>query len=364
MPNRKVTADDVARAVGVSRSAVSRAFTPGASVSPDTKQRILQAATQLGYEPDAIARMLIKRQNNLVGVVMGNPANAFLSHLLTRLLDALQAGGYFPLLFRVAEDGDFASVLPTVLQYRVAAIFVTGRTPSPQSAAQCMTAGTPVCVLNRWIGGDYPGHVVSCDHELGGRMAADHLVQAGYKRIALITSVSQMSNHQARVRGFTRRLSELGQRLAGFEDGAFTHESGMAAGLRLLAPLASPARPDALFCTGDMLAFGALDAARQLAVNVPAALGVLGFDDVHMAAWPAYDLSTVAQPIDALVRHAVDFARQMQSEGPCARVMLPPQLVQRGTTRLLRRAASPRRTTAKVARQTTATVTTARSRKP
>lgn len=304
-------------------------------------QRILQTATQLGYEPNAIARMLIKRQNHLVGVVLGNPANAFLSHLLTRLLDALQEAGWFPLMFRVSDHGDFNSVLPTVLQYRVSAIFVTGRTPSPQVAAQCMTAGTPLCVLNRAIVGDYPGHVVSCDHELGGRMAAEHLVQAGYKRIALITSVSQMSTHQARVRGFTRRLSELGQHLSGFEDGTFTHASGLAAGLRLLQ---APARPDALFCTGDMLAFGALDAARQLGLAVPSALGVLGFDDVHMAAWPAYDLSTIGQPIDALVQHALDFARQLQSGVACSKILLPPQLVQRGTTRVPRRAAT--RTTA------------------
>jgi LacI family transcriptional regulator len=328
--NRKVTADDVARLVGVSRSAVSRAFTDGASVAEETKQRILQAAVQLGYEPNAIARMLIKQQNHLVGVVIGNPANAFLSQLVTSLLDRLQEGGFFPLMFRATNAEEFARVIPTLLQYRVAAVFVTGRTPDAQVAAQCMNTGTPLCVLNRWVPGEYPGHVVSCDHEQGGRLAAEHLVAAGYRRIALITSVSHMSTHQARVRGFTRRLQELGQGLAGFEDGPFNHEGGLAAGHRLLS---GPVKPDAVFCTGDMLAFGVLDAARRLGVATPDHLGVLGFDDIHMASWPAYDLSTIRQPIDNIVEHALVVARGLSANASRAQVLLQPELIRRATTR-------------------------------
>jgi DNA-binding LacI/PurR family transcriptional regulator len=326
---RRTTADDVARVAGVSRSAVSRAFTPGASVSEDTRQRVRQAATQLGYAPNAIARMLIKRQNNLIGVVMSDPTNTFLSHLLTRLLDRLQGAGYFPLLFRVSQREDFDTVLPTVLQYQVGAIFVTGSTPNPQVAALCLNAGTPVCVLNRWVTGEYPGHVISCDHELGGRLAADELVRAGHRRIALVTSVGELSTHQARVRGFTRRLQELGQTLAGFEDGAPTHDSGFASAMRLLS---SSARPDALFCTSDMLAFGALDAARKLGLVVPADLGVLGFDDVEMAAWPGYDLSTIHQPVHAVVESALSFVGHSPATTPPSKVLVPPHFVARGTT--------------------------------
>lgn len=333
MEARRVTSADVAGVAGVSRSAVSRTFTPGASVAGDTRRRVLEAAKELGYQPNAIARMLNKRNSEIVGVMLGSLTNPFLSNLSALLLSRLQASEFRPLLFQASTRAELASVLPTVLQYQPTAILVTGLTPAPELAVRCRDAGAPVIVLNRAPGSGYPGVCIGTDHRRGGRLAAEALIDAGYRRIAMIVGDRTMSTHRERRSGLVERLGELGVELHATVDGAFTHRGGFEAALGLLT---SRERPDALFCSGDVLAFGALDAARyETKLTISEQVGILGFDDVPMAAWPAYDLSTIRQPVDRIVDEAVETLQILRAPLPPASAvtLLAPTFVQRGTTR-------------------------------
>lgn len=333
MQRNRVTANDVSKAAGVSRSAVSRTFTPSASVSDETRQKVIRVAEQLGYRPNAIARMLIKRESDIVGVVLGNLTNQFLSNMTASLLARLQEAGLRPMLFQAASRAELNRLLPAVLQYQVGAVLVTGLTPDPEVASSCRKAGAPVVVINRALDRGYPGIGVSTDHHMGGRLAADALVRCGYRRIAAVIGDKSMSTHRARLRGLRERLEELGQELHAVSDGPFSHRGGFDAAVKLLS---SPEAPDALFCSGDLLAFGALDAARhEFGLEVPTELGILGYDDVPIAAWPAYDLSTIQQPIEAIVDGAVHVFERLRKTPnlPDANTLIAPILIERRTTR-------------------------------
>lgn len=331
---QRVTANDVARVAGISRSAVSRAFTDGASVSEEMRRKAHAAAESLGYRPNAIARMLNKQRSEIVGVVLGSLTNPFLSHLSARLLDRLQAAGFRPLLFQANSREELDALLPVVLQYQVSAILVTGFTPQPGIADSCARAGAPVLVVNRVVPADYPGVSVATDHYAGGRLAATVLAQAGYERFIAIVGDTSMSTHQARLRGFADGLGELGHRLRATMDGPFTHEGGFKA---TLAALSAEPDADVLFCSGDILAFGAIDAARhRLGLDIPRQLGVLGFDDVPMASWPGYHLSTIRQPVEEIAEETILIVDKLtKRSGSLGEVRLvAPIHVQRGTTRV------------------------------
>lgn len=327
-----MTASDVAKAAGISRSAVSRAFTDGASVSDDTRRRAVEAAEHLGYRPNAIARMLIQQRSDLIGVVLGSLTNQFLSTLSASLLQALHQAGLRPLLFQASTRDELDQRLLTVLQYQVAAIVVTGFTPHPDTARRCAEAGAPVVVVNRSVPPGYPGVSVATDNYAGGRLAAEVLFQAGYRRIAMAIGDETMSTHRARRQGFTERLEELLHSPAGVESASFTHAGGFELGLRIT----EGPKPDAIFCSGDLLAFGVLDALRsERRMDIPGDIGVLGFDDVPMAAWPGYNLSTIRQPVGDIVSEVVGVLGRTRARPlvGSTSILLPPAFVQRGTTR-------------------------------
>lgn len=330
--NNRVTSSDVARLADVSRSAVSRAFTPGAVVAESTRRKIYEAAETLGYRPNAIARMLIKRRSDLVGVVLGSLTNQFLSVLAARLIEAIHRAGLRPLLFQAASRSELDRLLPQVLQYQVSSILATGFTPDPDVAASCWRAGAPVIVVNRATPPGYPGISIATDHEAGGRLAADVLLDAGYSRIAVLLGDESMSTHRARRTGFERRLAERGYAPLAIDTGPFTFERGFAGALGLFA---GSEHPDAVFCSGDLIALGALDALRvRLTLRVPDDVGVLGFDDIPPAAWPAYDLTTIRQPLDEVVAAVGD---HLEAADPPrldpVRLVLPPSVVLRATLR-------------------------------
>lgn len=330
--DKRVTSSDVARLAAVSRSAVSRAFTPGGVVAESTRRKVYEAAERLGYRPNAIARMLIKRRSDLVGVVLGSLTNQFLSVLAARLIEAIHRAGLRPLLFQAASRIELDRLLPQVSQYQVSAILTTGFTPHPEVAASCARAGAPVIVVNRATPPGYPGISIATDHVGGGRLAADVLLDAGYGRIAVLLGDESMSTHQARLAGFEGRLAERGTAAFAIDTGPFTFERGMD---RAMSLFAGPERPDAVFCSGDLIALGALDALRvRLRLRVPDDVGVLGFDDIPTAAWPAYDLTTIRQPLDEIVVAVGEHLDSVDSPRPePVRLLFAPSLVLRSTLR-------------------------------
>ncbi|WP_142847545.1 LacI family DNA-binding transcriptional regulator [Telmatospirillum sp. J64-1] len=336
MVERKVTSVDVARRAGVSQSAVSRTFTPGASVSVATREKVLAAAQALGYRPNMLARGLITRTTGLVGVVVGDLGNPYHPILFESLASRLQDRGKRPLLVHVPPQGTADAAVFEVLQYQIDGIILVAGSFAEATARECLAIGTPVVLVGRGIGDEGAEKLVdtvSSDNAGGARLAVEALVAAGHRRIAFIAGRRDTHSNSERHSAFLQALARHGLEPAGEEEGSYSYEGGRAAAQRLLAR--SPL-PEALFCANDLMALGALDALRAAGLDVPGEISVVGFDDIPMAAWPAYELTTLRQDVDGIVTHAVDLleARLSDHGRTAEQVILDVTLVKRNSARL------------------------------
>jgi DNA-binding LacI/PurR family transcriptional regulator len=327
------TANDVARHAGVSQSAVSRAFTEGASVSATTRARVLAAAAALGYRPNLIARSLITRRTGMVGVAVANLSNHLYPGMLQALADRLQAEGYRILLFTAPPDGNADPELDQIIRYQVDALVLAATTVSSALADECRAAGIPVILFNRTGRSLDVASVTgaNCD---GGQAIADLVARAGHRRPAFIAGDPNSSTSRDRERGFREGCAASGLPEPMVETGGYSDEGARTA---LTALLNRPLRPDAVFCASDQMAITAMDAARfGHHLRVPDDLSIIGFDDAPPAAWPAYALTTYSQPVQPMVEATVTLILERLADPatPPRRIVIPGELILRASCRL------------------------------
>lgn len=336
----RVSQKDVAREAGVSQATVSRVFTDEESVSEGKRKAVEAAAERLGYRPDAIARSLVQDATRMVGLAIMRFTNPFYARMIRDFTRALQERGYWTLLLNVASPGEMEETLPTALQYQVDGMIVTSATLSSQMANEFARAGTPVVLFNRYALGNNV-NAVCCDNVEGARMVADALLDGGHERVAYVTGEVGSSTNRDREEGFTQGLREHGYTLMLREAGHYTYESGAIAARRLLG---RDDPPDAIFCANDLMAMGALDVARsEMGLQVPDDLSIIGFDDIPMASWPAYSLTTVRQPIKPMVDATIDVLMDaIETPGAQREIeWIPPVFVDRASARTAQVATGP-----------------------
>ncbi len=329
---KRASSTEVARLAGVSQAAVSRVFTPDGSASPDTRKKVLAAAKKLGYRPNAIARSLTQQSTNIIGLAVVRFTNPFYAQIVREVSDKLQARGYWTLLLNVAAENEMERALPMALQYQVDGIIVTSATLTSRLADECARAGTPVVLFNRYAI-DSKVNAVCLDSVAGARLIADALLDAGHQRLAYIAGEASSSTNRDREKGFTERIQEREHTLYLRESGDYSYESGLVAARQMLS---RTDRPDAIFCANDLMAMAALDVARrELGIKVPEELSIVGFDDVAMASWPAYSLTTFRQPIDRMVDATIEVLLNALEHPNGERIIrwIPGQLVQRTSSR-------------------------------
>ncbi len=329
------TAHEVARLAQVSQSAVSRTFTAGASVSEETRTKVLAAAKTLGYRPNALARSLITRRSHIVALVMSYLENQFYPLVIEKLSQQLQKQGYHVLMF-ISEMDEADAVLTEILQYQVDGIVMASTMLSSALADTCAHAGVPVILFNRIA--DTGEHTradtssVTSDNYSGGRMVASLLLERGHQRIAFLAGLENSSTNLERERGFTAVLDEAGQQLHSRAVGHYSFERAQQAARTLFA---TRDRPDAVFVANDHMAIAVMDVLRlELKLRVPEDVSVVGFDDVPQAAWGSYSLTTVVQSVEDMVGATVDLLySQMQGETGPRNVVVPCRLVERLSVR-------------------------------
>lgn len=331
-----VTAADVARRAGVSRSAVSRTFTPGASVSPQTRERVLAAAAELGYRINMLARSVIQQQSNLVGLVVPGFESPFTPLIVGELIRALDERGMAPLLMDSGSPSQMEESLRRLLNYRVAAAILTSGLPPIDLAREYARLRVPVALINRRA--EFDGvDAISSDNAGGGALAAQCLIRRGARRLAYVNRPTRTDAGRQRGAGFCEAIGAAGLANAAFEtieapDPGYT---GGAAAARQLFSRSAELRPDGVFCATDVTAFGLLDAARrEFGLRVPQDVRVVGFDDLPMASAGSYDLTTLHQDIPALARETVRhlMERIAEPELPPRTSTIAVKLVERGTT--------------------------------
>ncbi len=330
----RATARDVARILGVSTATVSRAFTENAVIATETRDRVLEISERIGYQPNPFARSLTTKRSKLAGIVVADITNPFYPEVLAALTRRLQEAGLQTMLFFAGPGRNVDDSLPVLLQYSPDIAIVLAATMSSDMVRACRQVGTPVLLFNRYVPNSHAA-AVCCDNLAGGRLVAEALIGAGHKRLAFVAGLPDTSTNRDRYTGFSEVCRELGQPdPLVVEGGSFTYEAGHDAIKRLL-DRADP--PDAVFCANDIVAIGALDAARrELGVRVPEELSIVGFDDIAMAAWPSYSLTTVRQPTNAMIDATIAQTKRLLADREMSGEtrILPGRLVRRGSARL------------------------------
>ena len=334
MVTKKTTSVEVAKLAGVSQSAVSRVFTPGASSSKRTSEKVLKAAAKLGYRPNILARSLITRRTHIIGLVVAYLDNYFYPEAVELLSNALQKKGYHVLVFMASKTaGNIDDVLEEMLDYQVDGVIAASVAMSSDLAARCNAAGVPVVLFNRAEDNERLSAVTS-DNIDGGQKVAKFLIAGGYKRLGYIAGWEGASTQRDREAGFIEELKKHKRSLYAREVGNFNMDEARQAARKMFT---AREIPDAVFVANDHMSFAVMDVIRfELGLKIPEQVSVVGYDDVPVASWPAYDLTTVRQPVNRMVAETVSFllecivgqktnTRQIQIEGP---------LIVRGSTKI------------------------------
>lgn len=329
-----VTLKDVAQLAGVSRSAVSRTFTEGASVSEKTRRKVLRAAEELGYHPNALASGLTTGRTKLIGLISNNFHNPIFLEVFDLFTRGLQERGLRPLIVNLSEETDPAQSVRLLRQYSVDGVLVASSTVATDFAKAFRDAGMPVVHTFGRCTDTSPIHVVGIDNVECGRMAATALISRGYRRLAFLGGPQGATSTQDRLRGFLEvaKATEQTSVSHSFAE-TYSFDAGRAEMQRILAN--GPA--EAYFCGDDVLSIGAISALQSAGLNVPEQVGVIGLNDMEMARWNNIDLTTLHQPIAQMIETSIDLVVSMLDApaSPPRSILFDTKLIERGTLRRL-----------------------------
>ncbi|CAG9623236.1 LacI family DNA-binding transcriptional regulator [Sutcliffiella rhizosphaerae] len=301
MKQKKITAIDVARLAGVSQASVSRAFSKNSSISLKKKKLILEAAEQLGYQPNAIARGLITNQSGIIGIVMRNIQNPFYPEVLDKFYAKLAEKGYKVMFINSHNNEISDDEVSHLIEYSVEGAIITDTLLTSSTVQKFTRNGIKVVLFNRYDN-DSISNAVVCDNVTAGKRIGDYLLEKGHKNPAFISGPMNTSTTVDRLKGFEEALAVHGINFFLTENGFYSYDGGFTAAKRLLE---RDHTIDAIFCANDVSAFGAMDYLKTQNIRIPEDISVVGFDNVAMSDWVSYHLTTWHQPVDKMVKDAI-----------------------------------------------------------
>lgn len=333
-----ITIKDIAKALGISYSSVSRALNGKAGVSEQTRETVLEAAEKMGYQPNDLARGLVSKVSNTIGVIVPDINNPYFGEVVKGILESAKDSGYNVFLcttdWNVITENEYYA---TLRQRRVDGIIL--KPAGPQSSIQCNGHGTPLIMIDPYENAGCLNQVV-VDNELGGYMAANYLLDCGYENLAFITGKEDHLTCYLRLRGAEKALLERGRILdrAFVVEGSFSIEGGRRASEELFQR-DLPA-VDAIFGMNDLIALGILQYCTEAGKKVPEDVAVLGYDDIAYAGLPQIQLSTVHQPKyelgQMLFKTLLDEIQNGKKSCGIEK-MLSPKIIERRTTKRSKR---------------------------
>jgi DNA-binding LacI/PurR family transcriptional regulator len=332
-PKRKPTSFDVARLAGVSRSAVSRAFTPGAVVAEQTREKVFEAAETLGYRVNSLARGLQGDHSGIVGILASCLDTPIRARQVKLLAQALIQDGFRPMLVTAETPDDVEGLFGTLLGYSVAGVIATSDTPPRRAIEECRRAAVPVVLINRAETADWADRVIS-DPDESGTLAFNMLTGCGAVRLGVLEPVIETFSVTGRARAFSQTVEQRFGSCTTFQAPDQSYKGARsaiaAAGQKALKDI------DGLFCATDLMALGALDAIRlDLGLKIPEDLQVVGFDNIEQAEWGSYALSTIRQDLESQTTLALQLLkdRMKAHDAPAKTIGIALQPVYRNTTR-------------------------------
>src|SRR5215216_3632232 len=327
------TIREVAESAGVSYATVSHVINNTRVVTQETRQRVEAAMIALNYRPNALARSLRQGKTNTIGLVLPDSANPFFAEISRTIEDEAFKKGYSVFLCNTELDTQRELFYVDVLSKKqVDGIIFVAAGDQADSLDFLLRQNMPVVMIDR----DLPNvqvDAVLTDHELGGFLATQHLIELGHTRIACIAGPSSITPSAERMTGYRNALEQAGlsydERL--ILRGDYHAQSGMDSTHSILK---LEPRPTAIFAMNDLMALGALRAAAEAGYSVPKDLAVVGYDDLEIARFTNPPLTTISQPKKEIGAQAVYqlVDRMARKSHPPCRAVLPPQLIIRRST--------------------------------
>lgn len=301
--NKKVTSYDVAREAGVSQSAVSRVFRPGLSVSQKTRDKVTETANKMGYRPNAIARMLITKQSGMVAVIVSSRANENYPEVLSQVSKQLAARNKRVLLFTLDDADGIDELFEQIWTFQVDGVIALAAHFESKRLAQFEQHNVPVVLYNRNVP-DASTNTVCCNHEQGIKQLLAELSLSKPQSYLVLSGPidSDVANERREIA--LDLLNKSGEKNVHALYGDYTYQSGRDCLAQWLSE--NPA-PDAVICSNDSMAIGVIDEARENHnIHIPNDMSVVGFDGIASSFWESYQVTTVKQPVEQLVKAAVD----------------------------------------------------------
>ncbi|MGI9090545.1 MAG: LacI family DNA-binding transcriptional regulator [Gemmatimonadaceae bacterium] len=312
---KRATAHDVARRAGVSQPTVSLVLSNNvrARVSSETRERVLNAARELDYRPNVIARSLVLRRSYALGIIVPDLRNPFFAEIVSGAERVASRAGYAVLLCE-AREVTCDRHIETLIERQVDGIMIDAL--GAASLDDGLLDGTNVVLIDE-PPGRWPG--VASDALGAGRLAAEHLLSLGHERFGFLGPATNVHAIRMRERGFIQALAKNGISLP---SNALRRVPGTAAGgqMGMRALLALKPRPTAVFCTNDLVAVGGLKACSAATVRVPSDMSIVGCDDIELASLVTPELTTIAIPARELgARAARLLLRELTADQPDAK---------------------------------------------
>lgn len=307
---RRATSYDVARAAGVSQSAVSRCFAPGGSIAAATRERIVKVANELGYRPNALAQGLISGRTGLVALLISSLTNLYYPEVLDELTRRLTARDSRVLLFSLGTESEVDAVLDQLWRHSIDGAISAARLTDAQIRL-FDDHGVPLVLYNR-VPDRAAVSSVGCDSAAGERLLVEALWDSGHRSFGIVAGPDDSFVGEDRRRAATERLRLEGHGEVPLVRGDFSYASGRS-GLEELVRRA----PDieAVICVNDLMAAGAIDAAREgLGRRVPEDMSVVGFDGSAPASWASYRVTSIRQPVGRMTEAAVGMLMERRAD--------------------------------------------------
>ena len=332
---KNVTLKDVAKAAGVSYATVSRALSGSPQIGSDTRERIIKLCDEMGYTTNYVARSMVMKKTDLIGLVVPSIDNQFMAELAYYAEMSARSHGYNIMLCNSGPDlKQEKTVVKLLLGRQVDGILIVPQSPDTYENIRAFTDQVPTVFLSENLR-DQPQSYVAADNSHGTYIGTRYLYELGHREI-LYFGRRHSTTHQLRAEGYMKACRELG-----LHEQYFNSEfprSSIANGYQLARELFSkPITYTAIFASTDSNALGILKAADEMHIDIPRQLSLIGFDNIPSTALPRIELTTIEQPKREMAVQAVDMLRDKIENGTQGYVhqILMPSLVKRGSCQKL-----------------------------
>ena len=328
------TINDIARLSGYSRSTVSRVINNDPHVDPKTRNKIHEVIQQIRYEPNSIARGLVRGRVDMIALILGDVRNPFFSDIAYYVQNYMRGHGYMVMLFNSNFDlEEEIRDIRSAREMNFSGILLISSATDACHLAPLQHPDCPIVLLHRPLEG-FNGDSVTQDNFQAAYILTNHLLQLGHRRIAYIHGPENSTSSISRMKGFISAMehAKLPIEREYIYPGDYTLHAGFTLGQQYLPNLDSV--PRAIICGNDLMAIGFHEACRSMGISVPQDISLAGFDDIELASLPSINLTTMHQPLEEMCNRACELmiSRLKGESAAPSKIILSPSLITRNTT--------------------------------